>query len=277
MQNEGTGSAPSGGIARAERWKVIGARVAGPSHLLLGLPCQDAFRVEVVGGDILVGALCDGAGSARFAEAGARIVAAAVVEKIIGELRAEPGMPIDIRRSAERAVIAARDAITRGLPEFGEASRLRDFNATLLGCIADGEGGWFFHIGDGVGCAMPVASESGEPLWEKAVVSSPANGEYANETFFVTEEDWADNLRITGFEAAGLILLMSDGAMPFAMTAGCGVPEPRFMAAVDRFLLSVPPAEGEDCLAATLDTEGARRVSGDDKTLVWARRVNVLS
>jgi hypothetical protein len=183
----------------------------------------------------------------------------------------------DIRPAVERAIAFTRLKIEAEINVADEHRSLNDFHTTLVGCVANGQGGWFFHIGDGVGCAVPVDPVENCPRWDEAIVSLPENGEYANETCFITQDNWIQNLRIKQFHKAELILLMSDGVMPFAMTAGCRQPDPRFMDAVDRFLLSAELEMAEKALAATLDSEGARKVSGDDKTLVWGRLTHNLS
>src|SRR5208282_5579565 len=87
-----------------------------------------------------------------------------------------------------------------------------DFSCTLVGCVASPGGGCFFHIGDGFAIHQGAAGDS--------VLSRPENGEYADETYFVADENWQDHLRLTRLPAlrAGCVIgLMSDGTAPFAV------------------------------------------------------------
>ena len=145
---------------------------------------------------------------------------------------------------------------------------LTEFHATLVGVIAGPHGGVFFHIGDGAGCATLLDDLSVK------VMSLPENGEYANETYFFTRSDWKDHLRLNPFGPHfNLIALMSDGVTPFALEPGKSGPHPPFFGPVSNFLAHHNREEGERALAATLERDAIRKITGDDKTLVWAARV----
>jgi serine/threonine protein phosphatase PrpC len=60
----------------ATNWKIIAASLPGTAHVRRDLPCQDAYAVRVFDtkeGELLTIAVADGAGSAKYAETGARI------------------------------------------------------------------------------------------------------------------------------------------------------------------------------------------------------------
>jgi hypothetical protein len=59
-------------------WKIVAASARGSSHEASGQPCQDAHAYRA-GEDWFVGVVCDGAGSARHSDRGARHVADTVV------------------------------------------------------------------------------------------------------------------------------------------------------------------------------------------------------
>ena len=114
------------------------------------------------------------------------------------------------RRPSSSAVIAARSRLAE--LAGARALTLENFSCTLVGCVASAGGGRFFHIGDGYAIYQGAAGDS--------VLSRPENGEYADETFFVTDEDWKDHLRFTPVpqpECGCVIGLMSDGTAPFAV------------------------------------------------------------
>ena len=129
-------------------------------------------------------------------------------------------------------------------------------------------GGWFLHIGDGAAVALEGSSHT------VVASSSPENGEYAEETYFYTEERWREHLRFQAIPAgAELIALMSDGTMSFALAGSAERIEEGFFVPVTRYLSdpAVDRAVGEEALANLLRSPGACSITRDDKTLVWAR------
>jgi hypothetical protein len=141
------------------------------------------------------------------------------------------------------------------------------FHATLVGAVVGPSGGVFFHVGDGAGLATCFKDLSA------SVVSQPENGEYANDTYFVTQDQWEQHLRTTPFGADfDLIALMSDGVMPFALARGAKSPSAPFFEPLSRYLADHERNESERELAALLQRDAIRRITGDDKTLVWALR-----
>ncbi len=142
---------------------------------------------------------------------------------------------------------------------------LRNFAATLVGCIALRDRGCFFHIGDGFAVYMRDDGES--------VLSLPENGEYSNETYFVTDEDWQEHLRITALSEisqGGVIGLMSDGASPFAVNRPrTGFYRP-FIDPVVNFLRTATEHNGNQALKNVLADEKTLEITSDDKTLLLA-------
>ena len=238
------------------------ASTAGRHHLEHALPCQDAVFHRLVG-DAFVGAVCDGAGSALEGRCGAQFLAAAVVTRIaealgLGEWpRQEPAAAL------RAAVGGARDGLQALADERG--LELRDFATTLIGCVGSPAGGCFFHVGDGYGVLQGSTGE--------AVLSPPENGEYADQTYFVTDDAWAGHLRLTPFAAThpgALIGLMSDGTSPFAIDrARTGFYRP-FIDPVTRFLAQADEEQGNRALRSLLEDEKTHAITADDKTLLLA-------
>lgn len=246
-------------------WRVMAASATGRSHLDRGQPCQDAYA-SACAGRVLIAAVCDGAGSATHSDTGAKTVSTAVVAAIAAhrQLGGNPAaMSVDtLRAIIEAAIIGAREQL--GSIAAGKQLTLADHACTLVGVVADAGGGWFFHVGDGV-----AACEFAPP--QAPAVSLPANGEYANETWFVTGGNWREQLRLTRFEGrVQAVVLMSDGVQPFAMTRdGSGLFQP-FIAPVLRYLDGVDAAHGSQALQATLADPRTDHITGDDKTLLVA-------
>ncbi len=245
-------------------WKVIAASVQGKSHIDLGLPCQDAHAFKV-SGSRLIGVVCDGAGSAKQSQRGAELCVRSVVENLSSTI-VEADMALAAKAIMD-SVGAARDVLVA--LAASEQIPLDDLNCTLVGVIADPEGGILFHIGDGIGV---VETESSPSVRH---VSMPENGEYANETYFITADLWRQHLRLTEFSGkAKCVALMSDGAMPFVMTRTLDDFSRPFIDPVTRYLLGTDDVTGTDALKATLASEGTWAITGDDKTLLLAYPVS---
>lgn len=256
----------------ASPWTVAAATVRGSAHAADGTEGQDAHAVATWGG-WLAAVVCDGAGSTTLGGVGAAVGAKTVAEALIAACAdAPPGPPVGHevfwRKAATDAVMAARAAVAhalqeteggtddRGLPLFERA------HATLVAAVAGPEGGLFAHVGDGLGLALCAG--------ETRATSAPENGAYANETFFFTEPEWDGHLRLTPFDApVDRIVLMSDGGMALAVKDGALFDG--FAGPVGRFLDTVDGAAGSAALAETLADPRTDAVTGDDKTVVWAR------
>jgi hypothetical protein len=248
-------------------WHVFAASATGSGHAETGLPCQDAFAHEVAG-DVLCAVICDGAGSAAASDLGSRRLASRVVQELMchGGARADfLALGIDALRDELVAVVGS----VRGeLQACADAAglRLNDYAATLVGVVATGDGGWLFHVGDGVGAARSQNGAAAE------IISLPENGEYANETYFVTGDEWQAHLRLLPITApVETIALMSDGAAPFVMQRGLtGLFRP-FLDPVEQYLSTATPEAGDAALSALLGDPRTHAITSDDKTLLIAR------
>ncbi len=246
-------------------WKVFLASAAGKAHLASNVPCQDAGHYAVIG-SALVGVVCDGAGSASAGQEGAEFFARKVTARIAEAIEAGQfaGMaPADYRAPLAEIIQAARAQ----LGEIAAARQLalRDFSCTLVGCILSGDGGCFFHIGDGFAIYMRGDGES--------VLSQPENGEYADETYFVTDDSWNSHLRVTPLSGIGrgeIIGLMSDGTSPFAVNRPrTGFFRP-FIDPIVKFLRNTTEHTGNQALKKVLEDEKTFAITSDDKTLLLA-------
>lgn len=256
-------------------WKVSGASVAGFSHKSDGSPCQDAHAAETLPGEWFVGVVSDGAGSAAHSAEGARYLCDMLLSHLCVRLR-EPRSnenPDHVDESTVRAWV--EDGIEYVRAQLNDLSAMRgttmaDFHATLIGAVVGPVGGVFFHIGDGAGCATFSENLS------SVVLSPPENGEYANETYFFTENKWRDHLRTVAFGSQhDLIALMSDGVTPFALTRGSAGLSLPFFEPISRFIADNDREVTERALVRLLERDAIRHITADDKTLLLARRVEL--
>ncbi len=226
--------------------RIFSASAIGKGHIDGGLPCQDACE-HTFRNSRLVAVVCDGAGSASSSAIGAKECATDVCEflaALAGDPAAAGELPL-----IEQAIEAARVEIDRRALELGLP--VRELACTLVGVVLFAEGGCL-ELTDGT-----------------TILSTPENGEYANETYFVTNEDWRAHLRITPFTGQiRCLALMSDGAMPFVINREKTDLFGPFIEPVKSYLTTVSESEGSDALQATLADERTWSITSDDKTLL---------
>jgi hypothetical protein len=244
-------------------WRWAAASKIGTAHIRKGTRKQDSFACFAPREEILCAIVCDGAGSAPLGGEGASLVCRTISRGIRSHFANATSLPEDehvwvwIDQARDLLVLAAKRR---------EQTR-RAFASTLVLLLAAPEGVLVAHIGDGA--AVARLKEGG---WE--TLSSPANGEYASTTFFVTD-DPAPQLRITRYEAKfDAFVSFTDGIESLALDLKTMSPhEPFFrvmMTPLDK--LAVP---GRDAgLSRSLgDFLASGRVCGktdDDKTVILA-------
>ena len=182
-------------------WKSVCCAVQGRGHAKKNIPCQDKVaKLEENGVHVIV--LADGAGSAKFSHFGAdrvvNSVAGFTVEKFFYLIAQDDG------RNVTQELL---NFILNQLQE--EASlhncTIKDLASTLLIAAVSEEKFFLAHLGDGV---IGYLNDKG-----LKTVSAPDNGEFANETFFVTSSSAAAHIRIYKGELKTIcgFVLMSDG------------------------------------------------------------------
>jgi hypothetical protein len=250
-------------------WRVFSASTTGKRNLERGAAGQDATHCLVTD-DVLVAIVCDGAGSVPEGRTGSDFIACALVEELSSTLRADRNLTqvrADGGARLEATIRCAVEAARTRLADLAASRQLalHDFSCTLVGCVASPSGGCFFHIGDGFAIARGAAGD--------CVLSRPENGEYADETYFVTDENWMNHLRLTPLpapERGSVIGLMSDGTAPFAVDrARSGFFRP-FIDPIAAFLREATTPNGNEALRNLLESPRACEISQDDKTLLLA-------
>lgn len=188
-------------IERDPIWTAVDAAVVGRSHVQLGTVCQDRTCILQRGG-ILAAALADGAGSASRSELGAEAVTRRICELLCDRFDAFRSNPsgAEVKQEILRQLY---EALSMCCQQHG--CELQDLASTLLAIAVRDDSYLLLHIGDGV-----IGYVKNGQI---RVASTPDNGEYANETTFVTSPNALTALRISkGTDSAieGFVL-MSDG------------------------------------------------------------------
>ena len=227
---------PSGGsgLPVERSWHAAWARCQGRSHLDAGVPCQDQVNFVRFPNGTAIGALADGAGSARLSHYGAEILVEAASEIVahefdrifkatnnLGTIRLEVVGQLQSVLSEAAAAgvdVADSDRERLGLPlretDPRVACEVRDLASTLVLVAVQDERFVALHLGDGVlgtEVVLPNGRRVGRPL------GRPDNGEFANETVFITSRSAAGALRIyrgrleNKARTISGFILMSDG------------------------------------------------------------------
>lgn len=248
------------------KWRYAAGQSIGSAHEKINKPCQDRFAVATnEWHDTLIAVVADGAGTASLAHVGAEIAVATVSTIAQLGLRAER---LDYLAILRESAALARQRLVEAATD--RQSTPRDLACTLLAVILAPTGGAALQIGDGV-----IVTSGAKPEWNW--VFWPQNGEYANTTFFLSDD------RALG-DAAGCTLgddiqdvaLMSDGVQPLALNlASRTAHAPFFRSVFAPLQASEATADATDlstALAATLASPGVRARTDDDATLVLATR-----
>lgn len=170
---------------------------------------------------------------------------------------------------------------------------LNHFAATVLVAVITDDQLFYSHIGDGFICGLrmiykqdqttrleeenklepaPQSYSNAETLsewsFEQTVTSLPENGEYANQTYFFTDEKWRDHLR-TGScsEKINFLALMTDGAIPFLIEKNQRDFVLKHAEKIMTLSKSYPDMELSELLAKMFTPEKIHSLTSDDTTI----------
>jgi len=242
----------------APSWRVAVASVTGPSHVRRGVGCEDAAAAASQG-DWLVAVVCDGAGSSPRGSTGASVAARSIAEDVLASV-AGSATSVGVREHLQSALAKARLKLAE--IATAEERTLSAFSTTVVGAIGCRDRVLFFQIGDGTAVGFGSADEI-------RAVSLGRPKEYANETYFLTDETWSESLLFEEAEGVDSIFLVTDGVSPFLLEAD--VPKASFYQPVLEFLRRQGAGKGASAVQRLLSRDVVRKVVADDKTLLWAQ------
>jgi hypothetical protein len=247
-------------------WRYASGQSTGSAHEKLGKPCQDRMVCTTANADAtLIAVVADGAGTAGLAHIGAEIAVATVSS--VAQLGVRAGRD-DYQDILREGAALARERLLEAARE--RKAEPRDLACTLLAVIVAPIGGGALQIGDGV---IVIAEQPMAWRW----VFWPQKGEYANSTFFLSDEKALAQAEVASLpDEVQDVALMSDGLEPLALQFAARIAHEPFFRTVLSPLHAVT-AHGESPqlssgLSTLLASPGVRTRTDDDATLVIATR-----
>lgn len=249
-------------------WLVISASAVGTSHNTTGAPCQDSCGGGVETPQtrnhepLLWLFVADGAGSAPMGGEGADIAIGEGIRFVTEKLaRKEFGLgdsfACDLICEVRRVLHI--EAEKQGRP-------VRDYACTFLGVVSTKTGTITFQVGDG-----GIVLDTGAGL-ELALI--PSQGEYANQTYFVTDEDAIARLQSKAYPDRALrVAAFTDGIQRLALNMAANTPQESFFTPFFAGMAKATLAQ-EDQLTGLLQqflaSDHVNARTDDDKTLALA-------
>lgn len=246
-------------------WRVVGASVCGSSHVRNSQLCQDAHHWQMLPDNILVAAAADGAGSASLGKVGAMVAVESAIENISKKQINQNILASDnsARTLLSEAILAAKTAVE----EEAIASNRppKDLATTLIVVVATPNVAVVAQIGDGVA----VAKDS---IGNLRALTVPDNGEYVNETSFLTSPTALDSVQVNVWrQGITNIAILTDGLQMLAINMALGSPHKPFFLPLFDFVGNAQELKGaKEQLVKFLRSEKITQRTDDDLTLIIA-------
>jgi hypothetical protein len=245
------------------QWRIVAASACGTSHLKNNQLCQDAHHWQILPDNVLVAAVADGAGSASQGKIGAMIAVETAVENISlqGPTPRKIQDDTQLYQLLQEAVVAAKKAVEN------EASACNhqpyDLATTLIVMVATPEVVAVAQIGDGVA----VAKDLNDNL---RALTMPENGEYINETTFLTSPNALDIVQFNLWrEEIANVAVLTDGLQMLALNLVLGEPHKPFFSPLFNFAMKAEnPTVAKEQLSKFLGSERITQRTDDDLTLI---------
>lgn len=246
-------------------WQVVAASVCGTSHLKNKQLCQDAHHWQLLPDNVLIVAAADGAGSASQGKVGAMVAVETAIENLSLKdiTRASLAEDATVQLLLTDALLAAKKAVE----DEAEASQKlpQDLATTLIIAIASPEMVAAAQIGDGLAVAK-------DHLGNLLALTIPNNGEYINETTFLTSPGALDTAQMRLWrETIVNIGVLTDGLQMLALNMVVGEPHKPFFFPLFDFVEKVEDqTEAKEQLVRFLGSERITQRTDDDLTLILA-------
>ena len=196
---------------------VAGATRIGRRHESEGMPNQDSFRYRTIPEQqILVAAVSDGAGSSSKSQVSSSIAVLRAVDVTTQALVNDASIEMALRSGFEAAMSAVHRMAARD-----HCHDISSYHATLVLAAWTPDGVAAIQVGDG---AAIVTTPDGPKM-----LTIPQQGEYANETYFITMPQAPDIVFFNHTEDADGLIIFTDGLQKQAVDFANKRPYPEFV------------------------------------------------
>ena len=279
-------------------WQIAAASVCGTSHQRHGVPCQDAHYWEVLPSGAIVIAVADGAGSAVHSDRGSSIAVKSSIaflrdraDDLLRWLHHNPekeGEPFEIFEIIQPIEQTDRDPpptppsplkpsahalfdhVLHALNTEAERENwsIADLATTLVVVIADDRAAIAIQVGDGAAIVNYVDDAAEQTI----ALTIPSNGEYANETTFITSQTARETLQIATWNGdLRHLAVMTDGLQRLALSFPQAMPHQPFFRPLFQFVAQqTDTALASSKLADFLASPRVTDRADDDLTLFLA-------
>lgn len=247
----------------------------GTSHLRTGTECQDSSECRVFtvkdDSEVLVAVAADGAGSAKRSDVGSALACSLFIQEMEALFGADSDG--DVSDVTNKFLMNWLISFQREVAIRAEHEELtaRDFACTLVLAIIGKEGAAFAQIGDGA-----IVVPSPEERDEYCYLFWPQKGEYANETYFATDQEAHTKMQYDYIpRQLDEVAVLTDGIQNLALHYETQTAHNPFFRPVFAWLRPAPENYSErftESLAAYLASEKVNEATDDDKTLILATR-----
>lgn len=248
-------------------WKAVARSEIGTSHQKQGIGCQDYGNYRIFD-DVIVGAVADGAGSAKHSDFGANLAVETVL-KCFANINESPQkqaffQPLCKEEAQQVFAKIVKQVITELQKQADEKDySINDLACTLLVFLATPDWVAAMQIGDGF---IVMRSEDSE----YQLLFQPDKGEFANETTFITSTNALKEMQVKVInEKQEFICASTDGLEKVAIRLSDWEPFSPFFKPLEEYLHEPVNREEEDkYLTEFLNSERLNSRTDDDKTLL---------
>lgn len=255
---------------------AVASSVQGYSHKKRDIPNQDSFSYLINEQyQIFVAVVSDGAGSASNAKLGSSWCCQNITQDLMNIAISVLDGKISKSWYIEKLMLAIGNHINF-LSNLSDD--IRSFHHTMSAVIFSPMGGKIIQIGDSPVVVITDENVESYTLEKSVLFDEIKEGEYANETNFLTSPNWRDKMRLNDLPTnASAVFLMSDGAGAI-FTPRKKFHTPAMLEVFRRFKEDNKPFD--TVLNEFFDMDAIHARTGDDKTLVayfprqWVNQVS---
>lgn len=260
-------------------WQVYGASSIGKSHIDSNLPNQDSIYLQKTEHGIAA-VVCDGAGSAKFSQAGAAFFSHSIGKMLLSLSGSHSvsisGIAFDLVQVKQQIVEQLSQIRLDLQSQLPAESSLRDYHTTFTGVLIDANHqALLVQIGDSplITSQFVVRHPHIDYFTNLQVYGDDSKNEYVNETHFITQDNWQSFLRVEPIDLSQVdcLALMSDGCADLVFEGASVTPKiyrPFFGNLLFNLTQSQSSQQGSAIIEQALGNPATYRLTGDDKSLV---------